>query len=161
MFNYYTVTMIQRVNRQRVISFKYRLTFLEYYWENMKVDISKVLLSYTEDKEAAAKISSRVFSIKPELKIRALCYFVEFVKQSYIIKFFTWRQKKVKFFKQKSSFDFDETIAKTKQLCLDMQYILLDNIDKTAAIILTKQDGKTKKTVSPTKLTMKGMKFEN
>lgn len=83
--------MIQKTNNIRVMSFKYRLTFLEYYWENMKVDMSKILLSYTRDPEAAAKISSKVFSIKPELKMRAISYFVEFAKQTYIIRFFTWR----------------------------------------------------------------------
>ena len=64
--------MIQKTNNIRVMSFKYRLTFLEYYWENMKVDMSKILLSYTRDPEAAAKISSKVFSIKPELKMKHL-----------------------------------------------------------------------------------------
>ena len=48
------------------MSFKNRLTFLEYYWENMKVDMAKVLMS--ETKQRAKQLSYSIFAMKHELK---------------------------------------------------------------------------------------------
>ena len=45
------------------MSFKNRITYFEYYWENMKVDMTKVLLSEMEFEIKAKKLSVQIFAI--------------------------------------------------------------------------------------------------
>ena len=76
----FLVVMIQRANRSRVISFKNRITFFDYYWENMKVDMSKVLMSDKKNPEAAKKMSVKIFSISTDTKNKMLHLYAEYCR---------------------------------------------------------------------------------
>jgi hypothetical protein len=65
--------------------------FLEYYWENMKSDMSKILLSDLKDPEEAKLVSLKVFAIDSSLKFKFVKAFAEYTKCMYNIKFFKWR----------------------------------------------------------------------
>ena len=62
------VLKIQRSNRKRVLSFKCRIVFMQYYWEIMKLDMSKVLLAYNKNASVAKKISVMVFAVNEETR---------------------------------------------------------------------------------------------
>ena len=68
-FKLYVVVSIQVANRQRVIAAKNRLLFFDYYWENMKVDMSKILLSDTKSPEVSKQLSIKIFSINKDTKV--------------------------------------------------------------------------------------------
>ena len=50
------------------MSFKNRITYLEYYWENMKVDMSKVMLSEKKDQKNAKALSLKIFGIDHKIR---------------------------------------------------------------------------------------------
>ena len=81
--------MIQKVNQSRILSFKNRRTFLEYYWEIMKVDTSKVLMSdKMNHPDFSRKLSLKIFGISPETIKLFLESYGEYCRQVYTYKFF-------------------------------------------------------------------------
>jgi hypothetical protein len=51
------------------MSFKNRITYLDYYWETLKMDMSKVLLADARNASPKAKVLSvAIFSISREKK---------------------------------------------------------------------------------------------
>lgn len=62
------VILIQRSERSRSMSLKARLMLFGYYWENMKGDLSRILLSDLKQPEEAKKVSTKVFSIPHSVK---------------------------------------------------------------------------------------------
>ena len=88
---YSIVVTIQKANKSRKMSYKNRMLLLRYYWENIKVDMSKVLLSDKNDTEAAKQISCRVFAIKEEVSVEFLRNYIEFCRLVFIVKFILWR----------------------------------------------------------------------
>ena len=62
------------------MSFKNRLTYLDYYWENLKVDMSKVLLADIRDPQKGKALSVGIFSISKEVKDRMLNLYAEYAR---------------------------------------------------------------------------------
>jgi hypothetical protein len=75
----FIVLTIQRANKSRVNSMKSRSMFFAYYWDNMKVDVSKVLLDQPpEILEKSKIIAGKIFSIPESLKINFIKKYVEY-----------------------------------------------------------------------------------
>lgn len=73
--------------------------FLEYYWDNMKGDMTKILLSDIIDPEEAKQVSYKVFAIESSLKQKFVRAFAEYGRAMYNVKFFQWRRQKLKYLK--------------------------------------------------------------
>lgn len=98
-FNFEIVLQIQRSNRKRVMAHKDQLVFLRYYWETMKVDMSKMLLVDPENKfyEAGKQASCVVFAVNEEKREYYLSNYMEFCRQLFYQKFIIWRKMKLEF----------------------------------------------------------------
>ena len=62
------------------MSFKNRITYLDYYWENMKVDMSKVLLSEKKETKKAKNLSLRIFSTDKDVKKLFIEQYAEYTR---------------------------------------------------------------------------------
>lgn len=99
---------IQRANRKRLLSHKNRLMFLEYYWENMKSDMSKILLAdNSKNRDRAKDLSIEIFQIPKQLKAKVLQIYFEFIKWSYLNKYSEWRRNKLEWLGIESKFEWD------------------------------------------------------
>lgn len=87
----FLVVQIQRANTSRVLSFKNRVTFLQYYWETMKIDMSKILLSDERDFETAKAVSIKVFAVPVDIRDEFISVYCELCRQIFIYKFIQWR----------------------------------------------------------------------
>ena len=83
---------------------KGRITFLDYYWENIKVDMSKILLQQSDQNEAK-RISIRIFTMPHDLKMFFLELYISYIREVFIIKFLNWRKRKLIYQGKTSEFD--------------------------------------------------------
>ena len=84
---------IQSANRERKLAHKVKLTFVEYYWENMIIEMSKTLLSSKNNLKTATQISYKLYTIKPEIKFKILKLYGEYCRQVFTGKFYDWRRR--------------------------------------------------------------------
>ena len=92
------------------MSFQCRVTCLDYYWENMKVDMSKVLLSDKRDPIKAKSVSLKAFAIHSDIKNLFIQKYAEYTRQIFIVKYFAWRWNKVRYLKIQTSFDWKKEL---------------------------------------------------
>ena len=99
------IVHIQRVNKVRQQSFRNRLTYLKYYWEILKGDLSRALMSENKKaQEAAKQLSIKIFGVREETRDLFLNWYVQYTREVYIIKFMNWRCRKMKFLDQPFTF---------------------------------------------------------
>jgi hypothetical protein len=79
------------------MALKARLMLFSYYWENMKGDLSQILMSDLKQPEEAKKVSTKVFSIPQSVKQEYIREYSKYVRAIYNIKFFDWRMRKLKY----------------------------------------------------------------
>ena len=96
------------------MAFKNRKTFMEYYWENMKVDMSKVLLSDTINPIIAKVLSARIFAMHKDIKQKVLDTYSEYCRQVFIVKYLEWRWQRVRSRRLHSTFDWKKEIPRIK-----------------------------------------------
>ena len=96
------------------MALKARIMLFGYYWENMKGDLSRILMSDVNKPEEAKKISTRVFSIPTSLKLEYIRHYTQYVRALYNIKFFDWRMRKLRFLQKKTRFNFKREIERIK-----------------------------------------------
>jgi hypothetical protein len=106
----YIVITIQRANRSRVLAFKSRITYLRYYWETLKVDMSKILISETKNVDAAKQVSFHVFGMKGDLREKFILTYCEYCRLVFILKFIFWRMQRLRFKKQEIRFDWESEV---------------------------------------------------
>lgn len=88
----FLVLQLQRANKMRNVSIKNRKTFMAYYWENLKVDIAKVLLQNGESTPILAKnVSYKIFSLTDEARDLFIEKYYDYCKQVFFYKFILWR----------------------------------------------------------------------
>lgn len=65
---------------------------MAYYWENLKVDIAKVLLQNGESTPILAKnVSYKIFSLTDEARDLFIEKYYDYCKQVFFYKFILWR----------------------------------------------------------------------
>ncbi len=120
---------------------KSRSMFFAYYWDNMKVDVSKVLLDQPpEILEKSKIIAGKIFSIPESLKINFIKKYVEYQKQSFIIKFLQWREAKLKYDYIESTYDWKAEIERSKSICRVYEKFLFEDLDEFASQLLMNAD---------------------
>ena len=121
------------------MSFKNRHTYLKYYWENLKLDMSKIILSDKHDFEASKQLSILVFGIKQSVRDHYIILYSNYCRLVYFLRFLRWRMLKLKFRGITSlMMDWDEEIPKIIQQIKNMESELFSNIDPFAAEIFIK-----------------------
>ena len=88
------------------MALKARVMLFGYYWENMKGDLTRILMSDLKQPEAAKIVSTKVFSIPVSMKQQFVRLYSQYVRALYNIKFFDWRMRKLRFLRQKTHFNF-------------------------------------------------------
>ena len=124
-----------------MMSFKARLMLFGYYWENMKGDLSRILLSDLKQPEEAKKVSTKVFSIPHSVKQQYIRDYSQYVRAIYNIKFFDWRMRKLKYLRQKATFNFKREIERIQMQIASLEKVLFEDVNKQALEILMKSDG--------------------
>ena len=104
-YHIFIVVSIQKANKSRLIAFKGRMMFLSYYWDNMKVDMTKVLLSDTVTPEKAKVVSTKIFATNVQVKDMIVTKYVQYCRLKFILQYLKWRQKKVLYYSIESTFD--------------------------------------------------------
>jgi hypothetical protein len=95
---YNKILQIQRLNKSRINNLKNRMLFLHYYWETMKVDMSRVFNSEKEDSriEASRAVGVKILSIRQPVREKFMKMYVDYCRYIYIYQFITWRVVKLK-----------------------------------------------------------------
>lgn len=78
---------------------------MQYYWETMKVDMSKMLMAEEKISIAAKAVSIKVFAIKEEVRNRYIELYCEYCKKVFHYKFTMWRIQKLKYLQREILFD--------------------------------------------------------
>ena len=86
------VISIQRGNRSRLSSLNSRDAFLCYYWEILKVEISKALMS--EKKQAAKTLSCNMFAISERVRDYYCHLYNQHQRLIFIDKFMHYRMRR-------------------------------------------------------------------
>lgn len=92
----FLVVRLQKVNRFRIFAFKNRMAYLKYYWENMKSDLAKVLMTDKKNAELSKALSIKIFSVREEIRDVYLNWYVAYSKEIYTLTFIMWRMRKLK-----------------------------------------------------------------
>lgn len=71
---------------------------MQYYWETMKVDISKILLSDENNPEKAKGISCKIFAIPEEVRNMFITKYCQYCRIVFVFKFTLWRLQKLKYY---------------------------------------------------------------
>jgi len=82
---------------------------MRYYWENLKTDLAKVLLTDKKTAELSKALSIKVFSVKEEIREMFINWYVQLTKELYTLKFVMWRMRKLKALGQPFTFENWET----------------------------------------------------
>ncbi len=69
---------------------------MQYYWENMKSDLAKVLLSDKKNPDLSKALSAKIFSVRDEIREVYLNWYIAYSKEIYTLKFVMWRMRKLK-----------------------------------------------------------------
>lgn len=89
------MSIIQKGYKERKLAHKIRLTFLEYYWEQLIIKmIKKILAINGKNKKNATQITFKIYAIKPEVKIKILKLYGEYCKQVFTGKYFNWKRRR-------------------------------------------------------------------
>jgi hypothetical protein len=130
-----------------VISQKNRNTYILYYWESLKVDMSKILLSDTKNPEGAKEVSIRVFAIKDQLREYYIRLYCEYCRLIFVLKFIEWRLHKLIYNKKPIRFDWSDELPRIAEKIDNLEYQLFGGLNPTAKEILMKNGGYTKSTL--------------
>lgn len=93
-----------------MLSFKSRITYLRYYWETLKVDLSKILISETKNVDAAKAVAAKIFAIREPVVESFILRYTEYCRAVFILKFIYWRIQRLKWRKQEIRFSWDTEI---------------------------------------------------
>lgn len=86
------------------------MTYLRYYWETLKVDLSKILISETKNVEAAKAVAGQIFAMRESIVDKFILRYCEYCRAVFILKFIYWRMQRLKSRKQEIRFDWDTEI---------------------------------------------------
>jgi hypothetical protein len=86
------VVSIQRGNRSRIASLNSRNAFFCYFWEILKVEISKALMS--EKKQAAKTLSCNMFAISEKVRDYFCHLYNQHQRLIFIDKFMHYRMRR-------------------------------------------------------------------
>lgn len=139
------------------MSFKNRITYLEYYWENLKVDMTKALLADKSNPEKSKALSLGIFSIAKDVKHSQLQKYAEYARQVFIFKYYQWRKDRLAFQKITSTFDWILEIISTRDKVRSLEQLLFEGVDSFILELFDKIDQKSK---LKTTLTLKGIKWD-
>ena len=131
------IVHIQRVNQVRRSSLKSRITFLKYYWEVLKSDLSRALMSDKKNPEAAKQLSIKIFGVREETRDRFLNWYVQYTREIYIVKFMNWRCRRMRHLKQ--PFTFTEWDPRSMEPHINwLEEVLFNDIENYALETLLK-----------------------
>ncbi|TNV84017.1 hypothetical protein FGO68_gene12642 [Halteria grandinella] len=157
-FFYRKIVSIQRSYRSRVLSDKNRYMYIMYYWENLKVDMSKILLSDEKNQAAAKEVSIKVFKITDSLRERFINMYCDYCRLVFMLKFIQWRLQRLIYRRQEIRFDWTDEIPNIVEKIDKLENDLYGDLNPYAREIIMKNEGKTKSSMT-TKLNMKKIKW--
>ena len=70
---------------------------MKYYWEVLKGDLSRALMSDKKNPEAAKQLSIKIFGVREDTRDLFLNWYIQYTREIYIIKFMNWRCKKMRY----------------------------------------------------------------
>lgn len=158
-FFYRKIVSIQRQFHSRVLADKNRFTYIMYYWENLKTDMSKILLSDDKNPEAAKEVSIKIFKISDPVREKYIRLYCEYCRMVFVLKFINWRFHRLMFRKNEIRFDWTDEIPNIVEKIDKMEVELFGDLDPYAREIIMKSEGKNKTTMSSTKLNLKKIKW--
>lgn len=83
------------------------MLFLQYYWETIKVDMSRLFNTADENKQAARDASVKVFAIRENVRDLFIKTYCEYCRNLFTLNFIVWRVMKVKILDLNLTFDWN------------------------------------------------------
>ncbi|TNV85397.1 hypothetical protein FGO68_gene14767 [Halteria grandinella] len=133
-----TVIRLQRGFRSLRTERNARIAMLNYYWETMKVDVSKMLLTNATSKfqEAAKTSSITVFAVDQHKRQKYIQAYAQYCRETFYLRFLKWRQLRLDYYGKAERIDFDDDMINVKSSVKRLEFMLFDNLDPVAAEIL-------------------------
>ena len=122
------VISIQRGYRQRISSLNSRDTFLCYYWEILKVEISRALMS--EKKQAAKTLSCNMFAISERVRDYFCYLYNQYQRLIFIDKFMSYRMRRCEELGVLFTFDWKSEKPKLDEERKAIELSLYENLDE-------------------------------
>jgi hypothetical protein len=127
----------------------------------MKIDLSKILLSYSKNLSGAKKVSVKVFAITEKTRDLFIKQYCEFTRQVFFFKFIIWRAYKYKFQGIVTPFDLKEETDKIRARVLALERFLFDELDKFALNVIMQNQKVEIKKVLRTRLSIENINWKN
>lgn len=89
------VVLIQTSNRKRKIAQVDQMVFLRYYWQNVKVELSKILISDKIDRQhldLCKQVALKIFASTDVQRDAILTSYVDYCRQLYFFRFIKHRE---------------------------------------------------------------------
>ncbi len=87
---------------------KNKTLLFRYYWENLKTDLARTLMTDKKNLEFAKQASCQIFSVQ-EIKREMFCKeYSEYKRLSFVVEYMDWRQAKCLFKNMPFTFDWEE-----------------------------------------------------
>lgn len=132
---------------------------MQYYWDVLKLDISKILLSDARNPDYAKSISMKVFAISHETKDDMIKAYCELCRLIFIYKFIHWRLNRLQRLELPIQFDWGGELPQIKAQIEYYEDYLFGGLEPFAAAILITLSKKGRPN-SKTRLSFRKIKWE-